>query len=324
MKRHVLIGLVAMIAIGANAQDDMYFVPTKKNIDAEIKKEKRYVVEEEYQAPSRDVDEYNRMAKSGFVLVDSAGNEIVAFDGRTGADDTVYVAAEDEDDYKYTRRMSRFDDYEWRDTYWAGYRDGRASSWYGWHGWHSWYGWYDPWYYDSWYWSPSWTYWSAWYDPWYWGYPYHHHLSWGWGCHWTPIYNGGTRYYTNASGTRNHGRGNATLNRFTDRNGNRTYNPSRSAATRSYGDRSTVSGNRSNAGSNRSTVNSSRYNNNNDRKVSSTPSSDRNSFGGGSRSTIGGGTRSSGSFGGGSIGGGSRGGGGGSFGGGSRGGGGRR
>lgn len=343
MKRHVFIGLVAMMSLGTHAQDDMYFVPTKKNIDAEIKKERIVDLEEGTRTPTRDVDEYNRMARSSYVLLDSADNEVVSFDGRAGVNDTVYVAPDDEEeDYKYTRRMSRFDDYEWRDSYWAGYRDGRVSSWYGWH---SWYGWYDPWYYDSWYWSPSYAYWS-WYDPWYWGYPYHHHYySWHWGCHWTPTYYVGTRYYGNASGTRNHGMGNTTLNRFSDRNGNRNYLPSRIGGTRSWGNGSlsggrnggTISGNRGNGNlsgnrssvngrnnskvNDRSTVSGNRFNNSNsERKVSSVPSSDRNSFGGGSRSSFGGGSRSGGSFsGGGSFGSGSRGGG--SFGGGSRGGG---
>ena len=92
MKRHVFIGLVAMMSLGTHAQDDMYFVPTKKNIDAEIKKERIVDLEEGTRTPTRDVDEYNRMARSSYVLLDSADNEVVSFDGRAGVNDTVYVA----------------------------------------------------------------------------------------------------------------------------------------------------------------------------------------------------------------------------------------
>jgi hypothetical protein len=117
---------------------------------------------------------------------DSAKSDIISFDGEKGVypDSTL-----SKDDYKYTKRMSRFDDYRLSDNaaFWAGYHAG-VNDW----GWHSpWYytryGWYDPWF-DPWF--DPWYY-SAWYDPWYYGYagwysPWYYNSRWYWG--WRPYY----------------------------------------------------------------------------------------------------------------------------------------
>ena len=121
-----------------------------------------------------------------------------------------------EEDFKITKRMSRFDDYVLADSaaFWAGYEAGRDS--WGWHSpfYYSRYGWYDPWYdpwynpyyytswrygwYDPWYYG-SWRY--GWYDPWYYGY-----AGWGWPYyrHYYPTYvvvGGGPRHSHIGTGT---------------------------------------------------------------------------------------------------------------------------
>lgn len=184
MKRLFLASLVSVaLPLSGVAQDDMYFVPTKANIE---KSKRDYGMPRDtyYSGSDRSVDDYNRRG-SYFHEIDSAGNDIVDFDAVAGAypDSTVTDMS---DDYRVTRRMSRFDDYAWAEPYWAGYYAGR-SSWYGWYDpWYSpgWYGWYDPWYcgwYDPWY--------YGWHSPWYGYHGWHGWYSWGWGW-------GGPNYVT--------------------------------------------------------------------------------------------------------------------------------
>ena len=149
MKKLLLLTVVAALPLGLMAQDDdMYFVPTKENVAKETKNygmpKKTY-----YSGSNRSVDEYNRSAWSSVVPIDSAGNDIIDFSAVRGVyPDSTYVEATD--DYKYTKRLSRFEGYTASDAYWEGYRDGRWTS---------------PWYYSSYYpWYDSWYYWN---DPWY-------------------------------------------------------------------------------------------------------------------------------------------------------------
>lgn len=140
MRKFVLMSMMVLsIPVNMIAQDDMYFVPTKKNVAASTA-DFGMPSGTYYSGSNRDVDEYNRQG-SHVQRIDSAGNDIIEFDGMTG----VYPSGgqTDVDDYEYTRRMSRFDDYSWYDPYWAGYHDGRFDAW----------GWYDPWFYSSWYYS---------------------------------------------------------------------------------------------------------------------------------------------------------------------------
>lgn len=193
MRTHILASLAVMaLPIAAEAQDDLYFVPTKKNVEASTAD---YGMPRQtyYSGSRRSIDEYNRrpMQRSHVETIDSAGNrvttytdgDIIDFDGAMGvypdsaAIDTAFSVSP-EDDYSCTRRMSRFDDYAWQDAYRDGYYAGRASS--------SWY-WNDPWYWDypyygysSWYWGSPYAYSWYWNDPWYWGGWYgHHHHYWG-------------------------------------------------------------------------------------------------------------------------------------------------
>lgn len=184
MRKWILPAVVALtMPLVSPAQDDMYFVPTKENV-AKSANEYGMPRDTYYSGSSRSVDEYNR--RGSYVQpIDSAGNDIVDFDATAG----VYPdsGAVGQDDYAYTRRMSRFDDYEWSDPYWAGYYAGRSARW----------GWYDPWYYGSWY--------YGFYDPWYYGWHYDPwFVGWhgwhgpGWGH---PIY---VSHHSGPTGTFNH------------------------------------------------------------------------------------------------------------------------
>ena len=180
MKKWILLAAVCSLPLLMMAQDDdMYFVPTKENV---AKESKNYGMPSNtyYSGSNRSVDDYNGRLSSSVTPIDSAGKEV------------------ENDDYKYTRRLSRFDDYTPSQAYWEGYRDGRWSSpWY-----YSRYGlyssWYDPWYnswYDPWYvswydpWYDSWYYggyygWSSWRYGWYGSY----YRPWGYYGYYTPIY----------------------------------------------------------------------------------------------------------------------------------------
>lgn len=282
MRKFIFVSLLfGMMSVCAVAQDDMYFTPTKKD-----KKEVRKIQPAPIQGCNRDIDEYNRHGqfRSQYNVIgnDSTGNDIIDFVAGMPSDSTFYNGEEGyepEDDYAYSRHMSRFDDFYW-------YSPWYYSSWYGspyyWYGSPYWYarygwGWYDPWY------SP--WYYSSWY------YPY----GWGWGGGWYPHahYPVAARPAGRYTGTNNHGFGGMSNRRFAQRNNTErgSYN------TRSLNNRSRY-GNETYRYSNRNNQNT--YNQNN----SSRPSFNNSGSFGGSR----------GSFGGGSFGG-SRGGGGGHFGG---------
>lgn len=308
MKKLLLLSVLAVILPSSvSAQDDdMYFVPTKKNVE-KAKQDYGMPRDTYYSGSNRSVDDYNRRYVSTVQAVDSLGNviaadsigsDIIGFDGVAG------VYPDSLGDYTYTRQMSRWDDYEWRDGYRAGYTDGRWGRW----GWSSYYypyysgwygGWYDPWY-DPWYYG-GWGYWgyAGWYYPWYgWGYPGYWHGYWHSG--WYP--GGGIAWARRSTGTRNHsssGTGGYNYRRYNSIGGDRSY-----ANRGTYN--GTASGNRNNSTSRFGGVRNSNTNNNTYQQNNSYNSSSRNSSFGGTRSS------------GGSFGGGSRGGGGGHFGGGRR------
>ena len=328
MKKMYLLAVLmaAAMPLTSMAQDDdLYFNPKK---EAQEKAEKRARLQQQYAAQralrdsiyslywsgsGRDVDEYNRGGRifSHFehVGTDSLGNDIIQFHvGKGMVPDSIYDDAyfaqkyiNQDEDFDYTRRMSRWDGYydpwfygyygygpyywrsrmwgwhnPWRYGYYAGWYDPWFDPWYDpwYYGYAGWYGgWYDPWYYG----------WGGWYGPWYWGGPMIGHVH----------YSGNPKGY---AGNRSwNGPGNNS-GRY---NGRRDDN--------SYGNRNF--GNRSNRDYNNSFGNSNRSNNSNS-NFSGFGNRSGN-FGGGSF----GGSHSGGSFGGGSFGGGSRSGGGGSFGG---------
>ena len=215
MKRpFILLALVAAMPLTMNAQDDMYFVPTKKNVE---KSKKDYGMPKDtyYSGSNRSVDDYNRrhtecwenQLKDGsqVVAIDSLGNEIATVNVKKGKSKRDSILNED---YKYTRMMEMWDGYQCSNAYWRGYNDGRFNRWYGWSSY------YDPWYYSSWYgpyslWYDPWFYgyggwYGGWYDPWFYGYAgwyggWHPYYDWGWHGHYYPVYGGGGgRHWTSS------------------------------------------------------------------------------------------------------------------------------
>lgn len=275
MGKQILIALLAtLMPAMAVAQDDMYFVPTKANVN---KSSYDYGLPSGtyYSGSNRDIDEYNRRG-SYIQQIDSAGNDIITFDAVSG----VYPdsLSDVQTDYECARRMSRFDDYSWTDPYWAGYYAGRSDYW----------GWNDPWFYSSWYYSP-WHYgWG--YDPWYWGWGGWHGSWWG--------YPGGWWGYPNyivttgrPTGTFNHIRGTGRRP-LAGYGGNGTGLTGRTTGGR-FGNTRTGNG-RFNASERFGT---SRSNTNRSTVRTNTPQQNQSSF---NRSSSFGGSRSGGSFSGGS------------------------
>jgi len=240
MKKLVLISmLIGALPLSMVAQDDdLYFVSKKKKSTVVEEAHDYYGMPKDtyYAGSDRDVDEYNRRFRS---QVEEVGD-----------------SSKVNEDFKLTKNMARFDEYQLDSAYWAGYNSGRDT----WVGWHSpWYysrwGWYDPWYdpwfypwYDPWY-SPwyytSWRW--GWYDPWYYG------GYWGWGYpyRYRPIVvvgGGGRRYNHIGTGTirRN---GSTYGGRRGGYFGNSRYSSLRQRANAMSGGRTYSSGNNIRSGS---------------------------------------------------------------------------
>lgn len=303
MRRVALLSaFLAFVPVGMMAQDDLYFIPSK---DA-VKVESSVSADDgsaSYGGISMSDDEYNRRHKLGSyyqkIGQDSLGNDIIQFhsiDG-VGQIDTIYPGSEryvfdDDDDFTYSRRMGRFDNfYGWYDPYYASY-------------------WYDPWFADNlyWRWGSSWYYDSLWgwpyYSAWNWHYRWpgsywgwYHPISWGW---YHPHYawhghtgtnnhsyarvnsslpNGGGRYGAFGNGVRRNTTGTIQKNSYGSQSGSQnrsfrgssTYTPNRNdRGTRTYKPERSVNRG-SSFGGNRSFNSGSR------------------SFGGGSRGSFGGG-----------------------------------
>ena len=271
--------LLSMPSFTMMAQDDdLYFVP-KKTVETNHSVIDRLDRSTYYIGSDRNIDEYNHRGKFrsryGRIDSDSLSDGMIGYrNGRAIYPDTIY---EDENDYAYCRRMSRFDGY---------------------------YGWYDPWFYGHWgygpYWSARWGWYDPWYygyygyagwdypwrDPWYYGYygyrwrnPYYY--GWGWDYPYYP-----SRYVVQRgiTGTRNHSDGVSPRiegrRDFTFGNGNRT---------RSFGSRnSNSSWNRQENDGFVNSIRSRSYDNNMPSR-SYTPMNSGRSFGGGNRSFGGGG-----------------------------------
>ena len=314
MKRLLLISMFAgMLPMTMAAQDDdLYFVPKKKSAE-KVTDNYGMPTDVYYSGSDRSIDEYNRRLKSRVEVIggDSTLCDTISFSAEKGVYPNDSISDED---FKLTKKMSRFDDYRISDNeaFWAGYAAGR----YDW-AWHSpWYytryGWYDPWYYSRWRWYDPWYYdwYYGWYDPWYdpWYYGYGWYSGWyapryyGW-------YSGGSvgRHYANTIGA-------GTIRR--DGGTHMGYRRSGSSSRYANGSRMsselrnrTVSGNSRNGRVNRSSASrnydSSNYNRGTFSGNTGSYSSSRGNGGSFSSSS----SRSSGGFSGG--GGGSRGGGGG-------------
>ena len=292
----VLMGVMPLATMAQD--DDMYFTP-KKESKADASRSGAYNQQPTYYCGSnRDVDEYNRRGrlKSFYQKIgtDSLGNDIIEFhagDGTYDCDSTdcavsVYPGSEqyyDDDDYAYTRNMSRFDGfYGWYDSYCYG--TWGSPYW----RWRYYNGWYDPWY-------SSWYGWNGWYSPWYysyygWGYPHY-----GWGGWPAPAIH---YRYAGPTGTRNHARGNGVF--YGNRSNFSTSGTRQGSGSSQY---RTNRNSRGEFGQRRNTNNNI---NNTNRNQYSAPVQRQNNFGGntfgGSRGSFGGGAgfggHSGGSFGG--------------------------
>ena len=294
--------------------DDLYFVP-KKTSAPQVAQDRFGMPKDTYYSGSdRSVDEYNRRLKSRVEVLDedTTKSDIIDFSAEKG----VYPDSLQIEDYKLTKRMTRFDDYRLADnaSFWAGYEAGRRD--WGWHSpwYYSSYGWYDPWYYSSWRWY------DPWYDPWYYGYagwydPWYYRPGWGWGWSWRyPYYrphyvviSGGGRRHSGYIGTGTLRRDGTTYNYYGGHRGAVAGNSSRMSSLRERAYRMGGSRNYSSGNTVRSrSGNFSGYRGGN------------SDFGGSRSSGSFSGSRSSGGFSGGGSFGGSRGGGGGFSGGGGR------
>lgn len=196
MKRNVYALLMAfMPMLCAVAQNDIYYIPTKKTATPVVKintKPTADAVVVRNNAPSyyiqnRDVDEYNRRE----TLVET-NNDSLYVDNDNYVDNV-------SDTYSCSKLILRFNapttvlvssPLYWDLCYgdvWDVYYDGWAVVLPGWH-FSSYY--YDPWYYDRWYyrtaWDFHWGWHNAWWDGFYWG--WHSPCYWGWNRPWVPCY----------------------------------------------------------------------------------------------------------------------------------------
>ena len=309
-KTLILSVLFGVLPISMMAQDDLYFTPKKGEKTAKVTSQVKDIPAY-HSGSSRDVDEYNRRGAFGSyvedVAVDTLDADIIDF--HSGAEDLAdsldvlqrpQREYDEDDDYIYSRRMRRFDDFYWYDPWFA-------DAYYGWYSpwWYSRWGIYDPWYYGygGWY---GWN--SPYYYSWYgFGYPYRWGWYGGWYSGWYGGWYGGYHYphhYAHIHVSPGNSRSTARYEH--NSRGNVRYNPSGNTRVvrSSTGNHSAENVNR---GYRRPTTTPS---------TTTTPSAgsaDRGSSVGGSRSSGSfGGSRSGGSFGGGSrsgsFGGGSRGG----------------
>ena len=189
-RKHFLLLMLfaAILPQYALAQDDLYFKPKTK---AQKQAEREAYIEKVTKQWENDaaIDRYNRRGnfRSRVTPIGEEGSDIIDLQIGNGEypdsaynDSTLSVTPTSpeywNDDYRYSREMSRFDDFypryysPWFYDYWFSY-PWYYSHWYG----DPWYysPWYDdPWYYSHWYWNRPWYsgYWgwhSAWYAPWY-------------------------------------------------------------------------------------------------------------------------------------------------------------
>lgn len=193
--QNLFFAVLMSLPMFVNAQDDVYYIPSKETRQVTDKSgkvvtsEKNNASEAIYYTEARDVDEYNR--RSSVVVGDSVYRY---------AEDTTKLVESTFDDsasdvaFPYTKRVMRFhaphvgfivsSPYYWDVCYadvWDVYYDGWAvytpSYVY-------WSYTYDPWYYNRWHFRTCWDFTWGWYDPWY------YRSYWGWG---RPIYWGWNR-----------------------------------------------------------------------------------------------------------------------------------
>ena len=187
-RKHLVLMLLALMSVSVQAQtDDMYFVPKKATKTPSTPKTEQIDRPAYYVGSNRNVDEYNRRGRfrSSYQSIgNDSVSDVINFSAGNGIyPDSAYIDTStvysregydgecyDDDDYRYCRRMQRFDD--WYDPWYYSY-----GPWYSPYRYAYWGGWYDPWYYDY----------YGWYSPWHygyygWGWPYYSSYYWGgWG-----------------------------------------------------------------------------------------------------------------------------------------------
>ena len=190
-KWYILTLMLGAVSLSAMAQDDdMYFVPSKKNVAAE---RAAFGVPRDtyYSGSTRSVDDYNRWSMGGshYEVLPADTGDIISFAAVEG------IYPDSLGDFRLTQQMQRWDGYEPTSAaYMAGYKEGlRDNMWHSpWY--YSYYPWYDSYWYDPWYWDYGWYYSSHYlYSPWYY---------WGWGGYYYPYY--GTVYYGGGGPLRNY------------------------------------------------------------------------------------------------------------------------
>ena len=196
MKTSVLfLGLAILLPMAANAQDDVYYIPSKDirkvtTTDGTLVPTETTVYKAQYYEETRDIDDYNRR---GSVITDTADYES---DEVTKTVESKFDDSSDDVAYPYTKLVMRFHSphvgyivsspYYWDICYgdvWDVYYDGWAAYVPSYTYWSYTY---DPWYYNRWHFRTCWDFTWGWYDPWY------YRSYWGWG---RPIYWGWSRPY---------------------------------------------------------------------------------------------------------------------------------
>jgi hypothetical protein len=290
----VMLGAVSLSGLAQD--DDMYFVPTKKNVARE-RASYGIPTNTYYSGSSRSVDEYNRRWGSSYEVLPADTGDIISFAAVEG------IYPDSVGEFSLTKQMARFDGYEPSAAYWAGYNRGYSDSW-GWHSpwYYSYYPWYDSWYWDPWYWD-SWYYSPYYYSGWY--YPYHY-SPWYYGGWYG---GGGITYVNRYPGTQNHGRISGSGNRGFATGRTHTYASGTFGSSRSMGTVGTSRGSFNNSRTGTSTITRTRT------AATPTYSNSYGNFGGSYSNSSSSGASTSRSSGSSYSGGGSSGGGGGSFGG---------
>ena len=287
MKNKMMVSLLlGALPLTMMAQDDMYFVPSKKNVEREAV---NYGMPQStyYSGSNRSVDDYNRRGGGSYYQVianDTTANDIIDFSAEQG----VYPDSAQTEDFALTRQMSRWDGYTPTESYWQGYSDGREDA----LGWHSpwYYSSFYPWYDSYWYWNDPWYYrhygwYSPWYDPWYYGGYYWHRPYWYGGFYYGGGYHHGGGLYAHNGHTGTIDLKGGSRGRFSSSTARRSTSTSTSTARANTNVRSTSGNfNRTSSINNNSNINRS--------SSSGSSSFGRSSSGGGFSN--GGGSRSGG------------------------------
>jgi hypothetical protein len=121
MKKLLLISMFAgMLPLSMVAQvDDLYFVPKKKSAE-KVTDNYGMPTDVYYSGSDRSIDEYNRRGRSTVEVLDNdtTANDIIVFSPEKGVypSDSLASDSVSDEDFKLTKRMSRFEDYRLTDN----------------------------------------------------------------------------------------------------------------------------------------------------------------------------------------------------------------